>query len=123
MDVNILQYKIYFTLNKSQTSSKVDCDWANSLEFCLASFLMAGVDISFSAMLNSDKMYLATISMGRDCQAISSSFGVVTWSPFSRSRRVTQTTADLMPAMLVKAANTRASISMFDTPFCETSCR
>ena len=99
-----------------------------------------------------DFRHLATISMGRDCQAISSSFGVVTWikqanhigikplqncvtgnhlleanlcntaynlntwSPFSLSRRVTQTTADLIPAMLVKAAKTSASISMLDTP-------
>merc|ERR1719431_925327 len=54
-------------------------------------------------------MYLATISMGLDCQAINSSLGVVTWSPLSLSSRVTQTTAERMPAMWVRAANTSTS--------------
>ena len=41
-----------------QTSSKVECDAANNLEFCFASFRIVGVDVSFSAMLSSDNMYL-----------------------------------------------------------------
>ena len=45
---------------------------------------------------------------------------VATWSPLSLSSRVTQTTADLTPAMWVSAPNTSASISMFFTPAAAT---
>ena len=39
-----------------------------------------------------------------------------TWSSFNRSKRVTQTTADLNPALCVKAVNAVDSISIFVTP-------
>ena len=52
---------IFQIYNNDQTSSKVVCACAKSLEFCFASFLIAGADVSFSAMLNSDKMYLQQI--------------------------------------------------------------
>ena len=52
---------IFQIYNDDQTSSKVVCACAKSLEFCFASFLIAGADVSFSAMLNSDKMYLQQI--------------------------------------------------------------
>ena len=59
--------------------------------------------------------------MGLVCQASSSSLGVViyktcdhqtllsplTWSPFSLSRSVTQTTADLIPAMKARGWDTK----------------
>ena len=40
----------------------------------------------------------------------------ITWSSFNLSKRVTQTTADLNPALWVRAVNAVDSISMLVTP-------
>ena len=53
-----VQTRSVSNFQNDQTSSKVECDAANNLEFCFASFRIVGVDVSFSAMLSSDKMYL-----------------------------------------------------------------
>ena len=53
-----VQTRSVSNFKNDQTSSKVECDAANNLEFCFASFRIVGVDVSFSAMLSSDKMYL-----------------------------------------------------------------
>ena len=56
-----VQTRSVSNFQNDQTSSKVECDAANNLEFCFASFRIVGVDVSFSAMLSSDKMYLQLI--------------------------------------------------------------
>ena len=53
-----VQTRSVSNFQNDQTSSNVECDAANNLEFCFASFRIVGVDVSFSAMLSSDKMYL-----------------------------------------------------------------